>query len=115
MKDVNGKILYRGKEYGLVFNLNVMEDIQSEYGSIAEWGAKTDGENGEPDAKAVKYGITAMLNEWIDIQNEETGDAMPFLSEKQVGRMISEMGFANTVQALNNTVIDSTQSTEKNE
>lgn len=115
MKDVNGKILYRGKEYTLVFNLNVMEEIQREFGSIAEWGALTDGASGEPDARAVKFGITAMLNEGIDIQNEESGEHTPLLTEKQVGRMISEMGFENTVKALNGTVVESTQSAEKNE
>ena len=32
MKDFGGKIQYKGEEYGLVFNLNVMETIQEEYG-----------------------------------------------------------------------------------
>ena len=30
MKDINGKIQYRGKDYALVFNLNVMENVQAE-------------------------------------------------------------------------------------
>ena len=34
MKDVNGKIEYKGKEYNLAFNLNVMEKIQDEFETI---------------------------------------------------------------------------------
>ena len=50
MKEVSSIIEYKGKEYKIVFNLNVMQEIQEEYGSLREWGEKTDGKNekGEP-------------------------------------------------------------------
>ena len=38
MKDFNGNIEYKGKTYKLYFNLNVMQQIQEEYGTIEEWG-----------------------------------------------------------------------------
>ena len=113
MKDINGKIQYKDKEYKLVFNLNVMERIQEEYGSIEEWGNLT-GANGEPNAKAVIFGFTEMLNEGIDIQNEENGTNDKFLTLKQVGRMITEIGLQNATMKLNETVIESTKSEEKN-
>ena len=113
MKDFNGKIQYKDKEYSLVFNLNVMEKIQEEYGSIEEWGNLT-GANGEPNAKAVIFGFTEMLNEGIDIQNEENGTNDKFLTLKQVGRMITEIGLQNATMKLNETVIESTKSEEKN-
>ena len=78
-----------------------MEAIQEEYGSIDKWGSLTDGTayaekeyirqhgsldgwddlkpkekakyEGEPDAKAVIFGFTQMLNEGIDMSNEENG------------------------------------------
>lgn len=115
MKDINGKIQYKDREYSLVFNLNVMEAIQEKYGSLEEWGNLTDGSRGEPDAKAVIFGFTQMLNEGIDIENEENGtDIKPF-TLKQVGRLITEVGLQNATSKLNETVVDSTQSNEKNE
>ena len=115
MKDFNGKLQYKDKEYPLVFNLNVMESIQAEYGSLDEWGNLTDGKSsGEPDAKAVIFGFTEMINEGIDIQNEENGtDIKPF-TRKQVGRMITEIGLSRATNTMNDTVINSTQSAEKN-
>ena len=71
MKEMRNEIEYKGITYNLVFNLNVMEVIQDEYGTLDKWGELTDGSKGEPNAKAVVFGFTAMLNEGIDIDNEE--------------------------------------------
>ena len=114
MKDVNGTIQYKEKNYRIVFNLNVMELIQEEYGSLDAWAGMSDGSQGEPSAKAVKFGFAAMLNEGIDIENEENGTNEKPLTLKQVGRMITEIGMKNVTNVLNKTVIDSTQSMEKN-
>ena len=89
MKDVNGKIQYKGKDYKMIFNLNVMETIQEEYGSIEKWGELTGGE--EPNIKAVIFGFSAMLNEGIDIDNEDNGTNEKPLSLKTVGRMLTEI------------------------
>ena len=116
MNDVNGKIQYKDKEYTIVFNLNVMEAIQAEYGSLEAWGNLTDGsESGEPDAKAVIFGFTEMLNEGIDMANEEDGMDTKPLTRKQVGRMISEVGLAEATATMNSTVVESTKGEEKNE
>lgn len=142
MKDFNGEIQYKNKKYKLVFNLNVMEAIQEEYGSLDNWGALTDGTeyakreyekqeheiswddltpeekakfDGEPDAKAVIFGFTEMLNEGIDIDNEENETDVKPLTLKQVGRMISEIGMANATAEMNRTVIESSKNEEKNE
>lgn len=114
MKDINGTLQYKDKTYKLVFNLNVMETIQEEYGSLTEWGNKTDGSEGEVEAKAVIFGFWAMLNEGIDIDNEENGTDIKPLSLKQVGRIITEVGLVNATQKLSKTVVDSTESGEKN-
>lgn len=116
MKDFGGKIEYKDKVYNLVFNLNVMEEIQEKYGSIDNWGALTDGsENaGEPNAKAVIFGLTAMINEGIDIDNEENGTKNKPLTQKQVGRIITEVGLVEALKTLNDTVVESTKSEEKN-
>lgn len=114
MKEISKEILYKDKKYKLVFNLNVMEEIQEEYKTIQEWGALTDGAKGEPNAKAVIFGFTCMLNEGIDIDNEDNGTDIKHLTTKQVGRMITEIGLEETTRKLNETVIESTKSEEKN-
>lgn len=111
-------IKYNGLDYELVFNLNVMEQIQEQYGSVEAWGNLVEAED-EPKAKDLKYGFTAMINEGIDIYNEDhAGDEgfkeRPFLTEKQVGRIISQIGLAEAAKTLNKTVVDSTKSDEKN-
>lgn len=116
MKEAYGKIQYKDKEYKLVFNLNVMENIQDEYGTLDKWGELTDGsESGEPDAKAVIFGFKEMINEGIDIENEENGTDVKPLTHKQVGRIISEVGMVEATQAMNETVVESTKDEEKNE
>ena len=113
MKNMNGKIQYKDKEYNLVFNLNVMEKIQDEYGTLDKWGELTDGANGEPNAKAIIFGFTQMINEGIDIENDEKGTNIKFLTLKQVGRMLTEVGLENATSVMNNTVINSTQGEEE--
>ena len=116
MKEISKTLEYKGKEYKLVFNLNVMEVIQDKYGTLEKWGKLTDGaeNDGEPNAKAVIFGIMAMLNEGIDIENEENGTEEKMLTNKQVGRMITEIGLQSSAQLMNGVVIDSTKSGEKN-
>lgn len=114
MKDYAGKITYKGTEYKIVFNLNVMEAIQEKYGTLEEWGKLSDGEGGEPNAKAVIFGFTQMINEGIDIMNEENGTELKPMKLKQVGRMITEIGLEAATKELNTTVVESTKSAEKN-
>lgn len=116
MKEISKALEYKGKKYNLVFNLNVMEVIQDKYGTLENWGKLTDGaeNDGEPNAKAVIFGITAMLNEGIDIENEENGTEEKMLTNKQVGRMITDIGLQSSAQLMNGVVVDSTQSAEKN-
>lgn len=111
-------IKYKGEDYELVFNLNVMEEIQNEYGSVEAWGNLVEAE-AEPKAKDIKYGFTAMLNEGIEIYNEDHADDEGFKARKpftlrQVGRIISDIGLAETARTINKTVVDSTKSDEKN-
>lgn len=112
------EITYKGLTYALVFNLNVMEQIQEQYGSVAAWGDLIE-EAEEPNAKAVKYGITCMINEGIEIYNEDHEDDEDFkprksMSENKVGRIITEVGLAETTEQLKKSVVDSTKSDEKN-
>lgn len=96
-------------EYPLVFNLNVMERIQDKYETIEKWGELTEGKEKELDVKALKYGITEMINEGIDIENEKLEVKREFLSEKQVGRLITEIGYQKMASDVQETVVSATK------
>lgn len=112
---VTSTIEYKGKKFKLVFNLNVMEALQDNYGSLDKWGELTDGSQGEPDIKALKFGFTEMLNEGIEIDNEDNGTNEPLLTSKQVGRIITEAGLDNVQKKMNEVVIASAGDTNPNE
>ena len=115
MKDVNGELRYKDKIIKYVFNLNVMEAIQDEYGTLDEWGALTDGTKGEVNAKAIIFGFTEMINEAVDMKNDDEGTNDPHYTHKQVGRMITEIGIENAAVNMNKTIVDSTRVEPKNE
>ncbi|MCQ2077647.1 MAG: hypothetical protein MJZ20_11605 [Bacteroidaceae bacterium] len=112
MLNTNGKIEYKGKEYTIVFNLNVMESIQAKYGTIEKWGELTDGQGEEVDIQALIFGLTEMINEGIDIFNEDNGTKEPFFTHKQVGRILSEVGLSKITEKINETVVNSTNTGE---
>lgn len=97
----------KGK-YPLIFNLNVMEEIQEQYGSLDEWGKITSGE-GEPQIKSLKAGIMAMINEAIDIENEENGTNEPMVTASKVGRIMSEVGIVAIVEKIKEITVASTK------
>ena len=115
IKEVSSKLTYKDKDYKLVFNLNVMEKIQDEYKTLDKWGELTDGSKGEVNVKALVFGITEMINEAIDIDNDENGTKDPFVTHKKVGRMLTEIGIKKAAQNMNNLVVDSTKDDSKNE
>lgn len=111
MKEISSKVEYKGREYRIVFNLNVMEAIQDEYGTLDNWGALTDGKahEGETDIKALIFGLREMLNEAIEIDNEDNGTNDPLLTKKQVGRMLTDIGVGKLTEDMNKLVVDSTK------
>lgn len=116
MKDYKFNFEVEGKNYELMFNLNVMQEIQEEYGTIEEWGKLTDSAGGkEPNAKALIFGLTAMMNEVIEINNDEKGTNEPLLTKKQVGRIITKAGLENSAKKLQEAIIESTKNELKNE
>ena len=120
MKDISNTLTYRGKDYELVFNVNVLEAIQDEYITLTQWieqgyGRKT----GEPSAKALTFMLTEMINEGIEIKNEDATpeEQTPLLTRKKVGRMLTELGLNNIVEIIDDTMGKSLQGGEdsKNE
>jgi len=72
-----------GLKYPAIFNLNVMEKIQDEYETMGKWSDLIDRENEEINVKALKFGIGAMINEGLDIENEKTENKKELLSDKE--------------------------------
>ena len=115
MKSAIQTIEYRGKSYKLVFDLNVMEAIQDEYGSIEAWGKLTEPEDGgEPNVKALVFGVMEMINEGIDIDNDENGTDEKPLTHRKVARILTEVGLESVADKMQKTVIDSTEDDSKN-
>lgn len=115
MKSAIQKIEYKGKSYKLVFDLNVMEAIQDEYGSIEAWGKLTEPDDGgEPNIKALVFGVMEMINEGVDIDNDENGTDEKPLTHRQVARILTEVGLDAVTDKVKKSVIDSTEDDSKN-
>lgn len=113
MKDIKSYIETEKAKYPVVFNLNVMEDFQEKFGSMQAWSDLIDGKNGEPSIKTLKYGLMVMINEAIDMQNEENDEKMAFVNEKQVGRIISQVGIDKIGGVIRDTTIKSVDTGEQ--
>ena len=104
--------------YPLVFTLNVMEEIQEKYGSLDEWYKMTSSGGDGASIKDIKFGVMAMINEAIDIENEEKGTNTPMVTDKLVGRIITEVGIEGLFKTMQDITIASTteeDNTGKNE
>lgn len=109
MKDKIAYIETSDKKYPICFNLNVMEEIQEKYGTMADWGDIVENEGGEPKIKELKDGLLAMINEAIDIENENKTEKMQLLTHKQVGRIIGEVGLNAVLDKVKSLTIESTK------
>lgn len=109
---MNNKLTYidtENKKYPIVFNINVMEEIQEAYGGLSAWGSIVENaDGGEPKIKDLKIGLMLMINEAIEIENEEKGTNAPCVTSKQVGRLISEVGFGEITSVIQGLTIAST-------
>ncbi len=112
MKDKVGYIKTSKREYPICFNLNVLEEIQQQYGSLSAWGEIVeDKEKDNINIRDLKNGLMIMINEAIDMANEDlpVEEKKEFINEKQVGRIISEVGFEETTRIIKNLTVDSTE------
>lgn len=81
-------------KYPMAFTVNVMELTEDQYGGIEAWAKLMD--KGEPSYKALKFMVLEIINEGIDIENEKLSEddkKMEMLTSKQVGRLITRIGF----------------------
>lgn len=117
MKEAIKEIVVNGKTYKIVFNLNVMQEIQLKYKTFKNWSELVEGkmsEENETNIEALIFGIKEMLNEAIDIENDTLTEKLPFLTDKQVGRIITILGIEEASLNLKEVVINSTLDESKN-
>ena len=114
MKSKLQEIEYEGKTYKLAFDLNVMESIQDEYGSIEAWGKLVEPEEGEPNIKALVFGAMQMINEGIEISNDEDGTDEKPLTHRKVARILTAVGLESVTSKVQQTVFDSSADDSKN-
>lgn len=114
-KDYKFDLEVEDKKYQLVFNLNVMEEIQKEYGTLEKWGDLTDGKAREVNVEALLFGLTHMMNEAIEMENDEKGTDKPLFTKKQVGRIVTKAGVEKSAKKLNEAIVESTKMNAKNE
>ncbi|RDU22758.1 hypothetical protein [Anaerosacchariphilus polymeriproducens] len=89
MKDVMKYIEAEGVKYPMAFNINVVEVMQEKFGTIQKWSNALEAK--EPRMKDIKFTFTECINEGIDIENEKNGENRPFVTEKQVGRILGAL------------------------
>ena len=93
------------KKYPLAFNLNVIEMIQEEYEDLNEWQEYLSPSDDKlPNIKVLKQTFTWFINEGIDIENDDLEVKRPFLTHKQVGRLLSQLGTDNALKNIFETV-----------
>jgi len=80
------------KQYPLAFTMNVMEELQEHFGSLDAWSNAIQPDEGEPKFRDVIHTFQTFINEGIDIENEDAEEKREFLTHKQVGRIISNIG-----------------------
>ena len=91
MSDMNPKpieIEFDGKTYGVTFNINVIDDVQTHFnkplGDI--YSLLTDEVN---VCGNIRYILTSLLNDAIEAQEYATGEKLTNLTEHEVGRKIN--------------------------
>lgn len=116
MLDIVKHITINEKEYPIAFTLNVMEEIQDKYESMEKWGNILQPPKGkEPMIKDLKWTFTQFINEGIDIENEDKGEQRAFLTEKQVGRLISVVGIDKINEKMMSVTAESMKTKDPNE
>lgn len=116
MNDLKFLELPDGKKYPMCLSINVMAELQKKYGSFEETMELIDSSK----QNEINYAVLIdfyyySINEGIDIYNENKNEQekMNFVSERQAGRIISELGFAKSKETAKSTVISTDASTSK--
>ena len=100
----------KNEKFPMVFSLNVIEAIQTEFGSLNDWKELIEPKDGgETNLKALLFAFKEAINEGIDIENENLHGNKSFISKRKAGRIITELGLSEAGNQLKQIVVDSTK------
>ena len=100
----------KNEKFPMVFSLNVIEAIQTEFGSLNDWKELIEPKDGgETNLKALLFAFKEAINEGIDVENENLHGNKSFISERKAGRIITELGLSEAGNQLKQIVVDSTK------
>lgn len=106
-------IIVNEVKYPLVFNLNVMEHMQNEYGSMDEWGKAAEPTKKvtsfdkkthkkieivkklEPSFKVLIWTFQEFINEGIRKENKSKNEKSEYLTHEDVGDLMTVYGIEN--------------------
>lgn len=88
------------REYPIAFNLNIMEQIQEEYGSFEKWYEIFASIEGEVPYKDLIWTFNKLLNEGADLERDEGRSDLALLNHKQTGRLIGVFGQVEAINAM---------------
>ena len=133
MLDIIKHLEIGDKKYPMVATINVLEKIQQEYGTIEKWqklmlGFKEETkkdkkgnetielvETNEISLKDMKFFVLESINEGIDIENEKLTEKREFITEKQAGRIITQIGVSQMLDEITSLLNNSNRSSEEEE
>lgn len=93
------KIKLGKEEYGLRFTLNAIDDIQDHFDMAIEDLNKLF-DDSKTRFKNLKYLLTLLINEDIDCVNDETGEEIPHVDERFVGRHIDSNNMKEIMETI---------------
>lgn len=121
------------EKYPMIATINVLEKIQQEYETIENWkklmlgfkekikkdkkGNETTElvETNEISLKDMKFFVLESINEGIDIENEKLTEKREFITEKQAGRIITQIGASKMLDEITSLLSKSNGSSEEEE
>jgi len=100
LKPKGEKIKLGKNEYGMRFTLNAIDDIQDKF-DIAIEELPELFKDSKTRFKNLKYLLALLINEDIDCMKDETGQEIPHVDERFVGRHIN----SNNMQEIMETIL----------
>lgn len=88
-----------------LFDLNVVAELQDDYGSLTEWNEKCFPEGEEPRLKPLIHAFELAFNEGYDAIGSDKR-----VSRVEAGRIVTQMSLEEAAKNMQGMVVDSTKS-----
>lgn len=90
VKDKPVKFTLDGITYDLVFNLNVIEQVMSEYESFKVLNKELLSKKDIISVKAIKVTLKALIDDAVTIHNETNEEKLSYLSTARIGHLLKK-------------------------